>query len=298
MCGIAGIIDRKGTNVSDKLVEMLSLIQHRGPDAAGIAVYGKSNQISLRASITKKEMHPELMKQVTGFGTILAERTSDWSRPIVFTELDLQVDEALLPELHRAINAMEGLYVHSLGKGMSIYKDRGSTAELTGFHKIPSAIHTHGMGHVRMATESAEDVNAAHPFVSPFYPELSIVHNGQFTNYFNIRRFLESEGAIFKTLNDSEAASHLIAFAMKKNGGDLEAALKYALEELDGIFCIVAATGKQMGFVKDRMGIKPLLLFEQDGVTLFGSEQIEFTGMFPDVYAEEMEPGEVRVWNI
>ena len=82
------------------------------------------------------------------------------------------------------------------------------------------------------------------------------------------------------------------------NGGDLEAALRYALEELDGIFCIIAATSTQIGFVKDRMGIKPLLLFENGGTTLFGSEQIEFTTLFPDAFAEEMEPGEVRVWNI
>ncbi len=97
---------------------------------------------------------------------------------------------------------------------------------------------THGIGHVRMATESAEDINAAHPFVSPFYPDLAIVHNGQFTNYFNMRRFLEAKGATFKTMNDSEAASHLIAYAMRENGGDLQAALNYALEVMDGIFCL------------------------------------------------------------
>jgi hypothetical protein len=85
---------------------------------------------------------------------------------------------------------------------------------------------------------------------------------------------------------------------MLKNGGDLEEALNYASEELDGIFCIIAATSQQIGFVKDKLGIKPLLLFQKDEMTLLGSEQIEFTALFSDVYAEEMDPGEVRVWNI
>jgi glutamine phosphoribosylpyrophosphate amidotransferase len=182
---------------------------------------------------------------------------------------------------------------------MKIYKDGGTVKRLQEVHTIKSGqISTHGIGHVRMATESAEDINAAHPFVSPFYPEMAIVHNGQFTNYFNLRRSLEARGAVFKTQNDSEAASHLIAWAMQENGGNLEAALAYALEEMDGVFCIMAATPTQMGIVKDRLGIKPLLLFEKDGITLLGSEQIEFTTLFPDVYAEELEPGEVRVWNL
>jgi len=277
---------------------MMTLIQHRGPDASGIAVYGNDDQISMRVSITDKNMHQSLIKLVSEAAGILNESTSDWNRSVVFSDFALKMDEAGIPQLHAAINAVNGLYVHYIGRGMRVYKDAGTTSELVGNHHIVRGITTHGMGHVRMATESAEDVNAAHPFVSPFYPELSIVHNGQFTNYFNLRRSLERKGAQFKTLNDSEAASHLIAYAMKENGGDLKQALTYALEEMDGIFCIIAATSTQMGFVKDKMGIKPFLVFEKEGMTFFGSEQIEFTAAFPDVYAEEMQPGEVRVWNI
>lgn len=298
MCGIAGIINPNGMDISAKLLEMLGLIQHRGPDASGIAVYDGKNDIWLRASITKKEMYPVLMKLVGEYGVVSAEQTTGGERPVTFVELNLKMDAADIPELHAAVNAVDGLYIHSLGRGMRVYKDGGLIERLITGHKIAHPVATHGMGHVRMATESAEDINAAHPFTSPFYSDLTIVHNGQFTNYYNMRRYLESKGAIFKTLNDSEAASHFLAYAMRENGGDLEAALNRALEELDGIFCIIAATSNQIGFVKDRMGIKPLLLFEHEGITLFGSEQIEFTALFPEAFAEEMEPGEARVWNL
>jgi len=298
VCGIAGIINTKGMDVSSKLLEMLSLIQHRGPDASGIAVYGDAPEVCLRVSITKKDMAPVLENMVSQYGSILSKQISDEGRPVVFSELKLAMDESSILGLHTAINALEGLCVHSFGRGMKVYKDGGTVVNLTSHHKIEKGKATHGLGHVRMATESAEDINAAHPFVSPFYPDLTIVHNGQFTNYFNLRRHLESKGAIFKTLNDSEAASHLIAYALLKNGGDLEDALQFALEELDGIFCIIAATSGQIGFVRDRLGIKPLLLFEKDGITLIGSEQIEFTAVVSDVYADEIEPGEIRVWNI
>ncbi len=299
MCGIAGLINRQGMDVSSKLIEMLSLIQHRGPDASGISIYGSAaDEVSLRVSVKRKDMEEVLLNIVGQYGTVLSPPVSQWIKNVIFSELQLAIDDNDIPLLHAAINSIEGLYVHSLGKGMRVYKDGGTILDLNNNHKIISPIATHGLGHVRMATESAEDINAAHPFVSPFYPDLSIVHNGQFTNYFNLRRYLESKGAIFKTLNDSEAASHLIAYAMRENGGDLEDALRMAGEELDGVFCIIAATAQQIGFVRDKLGIKPLLLFEKDGLTMLGSEQIEFTALFSDVYAEEIEPGEVRVWNI
>lgn len=298
MCGIAGLINRQGMDVSSKLVEMLALIQHRGPDASGISIYGQIDEVCLRVSVARKDLEEVLIAIVEQYGKVLSPPVSQWIKNIIFSELQLAIEDVDIPRLHAAINSVEGLYVHSLGRGMKVYKDGGTIVDLNHNHKIATPMATHGLGHVRMATESAEDINAAHPFVSPFYPELSVVHNGQFTNYFNLRRYLESKGAIFKTLNDSEAASHLIAYAMRENGGDLEDALKMAGEELDGVFCIIAATSKQIGFVRDKLGIKPLLLFEKDGLTMLGSEQIEFTALFPDVYADEIEPGEVRVWNI
>ena len=298
MCGIAGIMTADGMGVPEKLLDMLDLIQHRGPDAAGIAFFEKSDSINMRISYKGEGKKDELLALLGGAADYVVEKKFSSGPLYGFVEVSLEMKEGTLKELHGKINATEGLYVHSLGDQLNIYKDGGSVARLQSVHDIKKSVTTHGIGHVRMATESAEDINAAHPFVSPFYPELALVHNGQFTNYFNVRRFLESKGAIFKTQNDSEAASHFIAWAMSENGGSLEDALSLALEELDGVFCIMAATPTQMGIVKDKLGIKPLLLFEKDGVTLLGSEQIEFTTIFPDVYAEELAPGEVRVWNL
>ncbi|MFZ5974110.1 MAG: glutamine amidotransferase [Bacillota bacterium] len=298
MCGIAGVISKTKTDIAQGLVSMLELIQHRGPDASGIAVYGGKDHIILRATMKGKPLSASLMETVGKYATVLGQQIGDWSRPLIFSEMRLEIPEEDIPSLHAAINKVPGLTVHSIGKGMKVYKEGGPVANLKANNRIDAVSATHGIGHVRMATESAEDINAAHPFVSPFYPGLSIVHNGQFTNYFNMRRFLEAKGAVFKTMNDSEAASHLIAYAMRENGGDLHEALQYALDMLDGVFCIIASTATQMGFVKDKLGIKPLLVFETDEMVMFGSEQIEFTALYHDVFADEMSPGEVKVWNI
>ncbi|OOP72775.1 glutamine amidotransferase [Clostridium beijerinckii] len=298
MCGIAGIISKHPIDIASKLISMVSLIQHRGPDASGIAVFPKEKNVLVRVSYTNDEKLSLLREIIKNYGEVIKEKYIDAKNSIPFAEYEIDIPKELVSKLHKEINSIDGLAVHSIGKDIKVYKEGGLVKNLISKHSIPEEECRHGIAHVRMATESAEDINAAHPFVSPLYPELAIVHNGQFTNYFNLRRFLESKGAKFKTMNDSEAASHLIAYAMKENGGDLEAALKYAAQEMDGIFCIIAATPNQIGFVKDKLGIKPLLLVESEDLIMFGSEQIEFTALLDDVFAEEMDPGEVRVWNV
>ncbi len=158
MCGIAGIIEKNGMDVSTKLLDMLTLIQHRGPDATGIAVYGSEQAVYLRVAIEKKELHAVLMNLVMAHAAVLSESTTDWVRSIVYAEMDLRIEEAEIPKLHVAINQVDGLYVHSLSRGMKVYKDKGTTGDLQGFHKVDKRITTHGIGHVRMATESAEDI--------------------------------------------------------------------------------------------------------------------------------------------
>jgi glutamine phosphoribosylpyrophosphate amidotransferase len=208
------------------------------------------------------------------------------------------MDQDKISRLHWDIDSNPKLCVHSLGKQIKVYKDQGSAEDLASAHEIVAGTCTHGIGHVRLATESVENINFAHPFVSYIYPELSLVHNGQFTNYFNMRRKLENLGIRFKTANDTEMAAHFIAYEMQEKGQDLEGALNAALDTFDGIFTILVATGDQIGAFRDRLAFKPVVIYEgEDGSVLFGSEQISLTPIISDVYATEMEPGGVKVWS-
>lgn len=298
MCGIAGMISKTPADVAQDLTTMLSLIQHRGPDAAGVAIFQDTEHVVLRVTLKKENALERLKSYIGEYGKMITETSVNNIAGKRCYEFTIDMAEADIQPLHREINSDEDMAVHSISDHFKVYKEGGLIRNLTDRYQMKGSCCRHGIGHVRMATESAEDVNAAHPFVSPFYPELSIVHNGQFTNYFNMRRFLEAKGARFKTLNDSEAASHLIAYAMQLFDGDLEKALKYAGSEMDGVYCVIAATPTQLGFVKDKLGIKPLLVAETDDCVMLGSEQIEFNAIGENIFASEMEPGEVRVWNV
>lgn len=297
MCGVAGIINKGSEDLADTLLDMLFCVRHRGLDATGVAVYENRSHVQARITMPDPLLLGELEALIKPFCTESEHRVYQGEGVFTFYDAVLKMDEAKIPELHRTVDAHPSFCVHSLSTRLSVYKDQGTSMDLKSRHEINLGAGSHGIGHVRMATESAEDINAAHPFISPLKPDLAMVHNGQFTNYFNLRRTLENKGVKFKTQNDSEMACHYIAWRMSE-GRDLEGALHDALENLDGVFTIIASTPDQVGVVKDKLAIKPMLIFQRGGVTVFGSEQISLTPVFEDVFAEEMDPGEVRTWSV
>lgn len=299
MCGIAGIIKKDSPTLGNDLINMLNELIHRGKDATGVAIYENRDTIDLRVSMTQAVYQQDLEKIIQKHGSIANFRIYQGQGIFTFYEASVDMDSAKITDLNWAIDSHPNLCVHSIGKHIKIYKDEGSAEELRQRHKIPNVSGSHGIGHVRLATESVENINFAHPFVSYIYPELAIVHNGQFTNYFNMRRKMETWGIRFKTNNDSEMAAHFIAYQMKEKGLDLEQALNMGLDTFDGVFTLLVSTDNQIGALRDRLGIKPMLFFEKgDATVLFGSEQICLTPIVSDVYATEMDPGGIQVWSV
>ncbi len=299
MCGIAGFIAGRTSKEGPDLTLMLKQLVHRGTDASGVAYYEKRDKTKLRVALSPGKGQEELEGLVADRAKIADSRCYQGRGVYSFCEFDLEADQASLRDLNWTIDSDPDLCVHSIGPAITIVKDEGSAEELQATHDIKPGVCTHGIGHVRLATESVENINLAHPFTSYLMPELALVHNGQFTNYFNMRRSLEARGVRFKTTNDSEMAAHFLAYQMTEKGLSLEEALNLGLDTFDGVFTLLVATSGEVGALRDRLGIKPMVYFQRDGGgVLFGSEQICLTPIVSDVYATEMEPGEVKTWRI
>lgn len=299
MCGLAGIIDKQRENLGQDLLNMLTEIAHRGRDATGVAVYENREHTQVRVSMPSPDLEEELETIIKKFGDILESRRYQGGGIFTFYEGSISVNETDAARLHWEIDSHPQLCVHSIGPRLKVYKDQGTAVDLQKGHHIRIGSCTHGIGHVRLATESIDNINFSHPFISYIYPELVIAHNGQFTNYFNTRRKLENKGVRFKTNNDSEMAAHFLALRMTEQGRDLEGAIHDAMEAFDGVFTILAATPDQLGAFRDALGIKPILYYERDdGSVLLGTEQIALTPIVSDAYATEMEPGGVKVWPV
>ena len=299
MCGIAGIISRGSKTLGADLVNMLQELEHRGKDATGVALYEERDDVALRVSMTGDNQKDRLLKLLNEQVQVVDCSSYAGEGLFSFLEARLDMDKDKIADLNRALDSDANFCVHSIGNSLKVYKDGGSARDLRRNHTIKVGACSHGIGHVRMATESVENIDFAHPFTSYLLPELSLVHNGQFTNYFNMRRKMEARGIHFKTNNDSEMAAHYLAWEMSHNGLSMAEAMTKALDELDGVFTIIAATDKEVGIFRDRLGIKPILYYEaDDGTVVLGSEQIAFTPVRDDIFATELEPGGVKVWSV
>ena len=168
-------------------------------------------------------------------------------------------------------------------------RDRYDLGKVTG---------THAIGHARMATESGVDIKSAHPFWGYPFSDVSVVHNGQLTNYWNNRRVLENKGMRFMSECDSELIAVYLAEKMR-NGATLEEGMKDSLSGLDGVFTYFVATKDSLGMAKDTMAAKPLVLYESDELVAMGSEEIAIRSILPhEIDTYDPFDGEVKVWQI
>ena len=300
MCGIAGIMVKQEGDLGDALYRMLFEIRHRGCAAAGTSLYldqPRDYTVARVSMLNPTEDLPLLRNLVNEYAELGSCDTYHTNSPYTMARLTLQADAADLARLYRAVNAAPNLCVHSLSDRMDVIKDVGTAEALAEFGCLRSLRARHALGHTRLATESIDNLNFAHPFSSDLYPELTVVHNGQLTNYFRLRRRLEAKGVCCKTFNDSEIIAHYLSYKVKREGCTFEEALRASLDDFDGVYSYLAATESQIGAVRDRLGIKPILFYQNDGLLLLGSEQVSFEAVDPDIYATEMAPGEVKTWS-
>jgi glutamine phosphoribosylpyrophosphate amidotransferase len=148
-----------------------------------------------------------------------------------------------------------------------------------------------------MATESDVDICSAHPFWAYPFKDVSVVHNGQITNYWNKRRDLERSGHRFMSNCDSELIAVYVADKLDR-GADLTDAMRESVGELDGVFTYVVATADSLGMAKDVMAAKPMVLYEGDDCVALASEEAAIRSIFPhEIDTWDPYDGDVRVWR-
>ena len=310
MCGIAGIIHRgKSSNVGSEMTAMLTALKHRGPDSSGFAVYGipKDDDYLMRIKIAEQEDMGkghgimELIEQriikveniLSDHGATIKER--DNATPYALRLVISQ--EGKIEDMAKHIEEIDGVEILSLGNALELIKDLGDASTVSEQYGLGTFEGTHAIGHTRMATESDVDIRSAHPYWAFPYNDISVVHNGQITNYWMMRREMERMGHRFMSDCDSELLAVYTAHNLA-NGWQLEDSLKESVEKIDGVFTYLIATRNQLGMAKDSMAAKPLVLFESDDMIAMASEEVAIRSILPheiDTYDPYDE--EVRVWQ-
>ena len=151
---------------------------------------------------------------------------------------------------------------------------------------------------MRLATESDVTPDRSHPFWATGFADVAIVHNGQITNYWKMRRRLEKRGFEFHTDNDSELIAVYLADKLAQ-GVPLADALRDSIEDLDGTFSFLVSTQDEIGYAKDRLAAKPMVMYEDDDLVAIASEEVSLNKLFPgrSLTTVEPPPGTYRTWR-
>ncbi len=289
MCGIVGLFLKDESlqpELGRLLGEMLVVMTDRGPDSAGFAVYGEG--IAGRIKLT---LRGERLDEVTAALAGKAEAT----RRDTHLVLSIAAGDEESVRGWLALNRPD-LAVTGAGKRIELYKEVGKPGAVASRFALPGMAGTHGIGHTRMATESAVTTAGAHPFSTG--ADQCLVHNGSLSNHRSLRRNLEREGLTFETDNDSEVAAGYLSWRLRE-GATLTEALDAGLVDLDGFYTFVIGTENGFAVMRDPIACKPAVMAETDRYVAFGSEYRALVGLpgIEQARVFEPEPARAYVWE-
>src|SRR5687768_11654343 len=143
-------------------------------------------------------------------------------------------------------------------------------------HRGPDGEGQYGSAHVALAMRRLSIIDLEGGW-QPLYNEdrsLTLIANGEIYNFVELRQQLESHGHQFSTGSDCETILHLY----EEHGTDCVLYLRGMFS-----FALWDAKRQRLMLARDRMGEKPLYIYESDGQLLFASEMkaLLASGMVP-----------------
>jgi glutamate synthase domain-containing protein 1 len=294
MCGIVGLLVKTPPlreRLGELMLPMLVGMTERGPDSAGLAVF----TAPLPAHLRKLSLHAAL----PGFDWKHLEALA--SERFDAVELHVQANHGVLVTAADPARVREwmratfpAVRVLAAGRSIDLYKDVGlpeRVAERYGFRALAG---THLVGHTRMATESAVNVDNAHPYTAG--EDWCLVHNGSLSNPNSVRRLVEKLGIAFDGDCDTEAACRYLEWRLRE-GDDLETALTRGFEVFDGFYTFLMGTREKLALVRDPFACKPAIVAETDDYVAIASE-FRSLARLPGVrHAQLFEPAPERIYS-
>ena len=293
MCGIVGIYlktKKFEKNLGKMLSGMLNNMESRGPDSAGFAIYKNEKKNIYKYSLCINDLNFKKFKK-------------EISNKIKKIQLSQHADHVILKTtvepktVVKIINTnFPKVSIVGYGHSIEIFKQVGNPKDVVKKFKLDSFSGTHGIGHTRMATESAITTDGSHPYSTG--KDECLVHNGSLSNHNNLRRELLKKGNIFNSENDTEVAAGYVSNSLL-NKKSLKDTLVSGLKDLDGFYTFITGTKKGFAVVRDEIACKPAVIAETKNYVAIASE-FQAMANLPDVNSAkifEPEPGIVYSWG-
>lgn len=300
MCGIAGYLSKREDPepVGRIMLDMLTSLARRGPDSAGMALFRTEPAHREACWIRLPETgDPEDHERriLAGLATVGKVGNVEQHHGLLRVELATVAGPAAIRAA--AERGSDDVEVVSLGRQMELVKQVGHPDGLADSIDVQGFRGSHAIGHTRLSTESRVDLTHSQPFWARGIADVATVHNGHITNYHKLRSRYEQRGVRFFSENDSEVIGVYLADQLDR-GLSLEGALEASLDDLDGSFSYLVASGDAIGFARDPFALKPLITVETDDYVAIANEEIAIrAALGPDGVAHEPSGHVSRAWH-
>jgi glutamine---fructose-6-phosphate transaminase (isomerizing) len=154
------------------------------------------------------------------------------------------------------------------GDGIEVVRKAGKLEVLDkelGAHDLQG---TTGIGHTRWATHGGPTDDNAHPH-SDCSGRISLIHNGIIENFLELRERLERDGHTFASETDTETLVHLIE---ARYDGDLTAAVRATMREIEGAFSIAVVAADQPDLIVAAKRVSPLIVGANGNAAFLASD--------------------------
>lgn len=296
MCGIVGLHLRTPDlypQLGTLLTGMLCEMQDRGADSAGVAVYGDPRW-SPAGQPTVSVLPTVASPGATELAQLLSTRLGVAAQVVDATPTFLVSAPVSLADLRAAVDAaLPGALVIGFGEDVAVLKGVGHPRDLATAFGLEQAQGWQGVGHTRMATESAVTPAGCHPYAVG--PDQCLVHNGSFANHATIRRDLRARGVVFDSQNDTEVGARFVAQCLE-DGLDVETALKELCRTFDGFYTLLVSNRDSFAVVRDAIACKPAVIAETDDWVAMASEYRALVDLPGIASARVYEPQPERVY--
>jgi len=216
-------------------------------------------------------------------------------------------DRDVLPELYLGLiglqhRGQDSAGILSYNGNLKMKKDQGLVEQVFSEQDLKNLSANIAIGHTRYPTIGSDFKTDAQPFYFSFPHRIGMVHNGNTTNYFELKREFDLKKKCLNSTCDVEAILNVFAEALMLkvdlSTEDIFSAVSKVFSKVKGAYSVVTLIGgKGLLAFRDSHAIKPLVLLKKKGregaakTYAFSSESIALTQCGFEI-ERNLKPGE------
>ena len=179
------------------------------------------------------------------------------------------------------------------GRRIHIRTGMGLVSQVFDENDLPFLPGFVAIGHNRYSTTGSTRIENAQPvYVEGEHGQLALCHNGNLINAELLRYSLEDHGYAFESSTDTEVIAQMLASAP---GANWQERVTNVVRAIQGAYCLVALTPRQLIAMRDPYGVRPLCLGRLNSTGwVVASETCALDHLGAD-FVREIAPGEAVI---